>query len=75
MTIYEAIRNRRYDAKISQNALAKKSGVPQRNISFWESGRGDPSVNDCLRLARGLRISLAELTEGVTLGEEEPECC
>lgn len=75
MSIYEAIRNRRYDAKISQNALAKKSGVPQRNISFWESGRGDPSVNDCLRLAKGLGISLAEMIEGVTLGEEESECC
>ncbi len=70
MTIYEAIHNYRYDAGLSQLELSRRSGVPQRTISFWESGRGDPSVNDCIRLANGIGITLSELVRGVDLAEE-----
>ena len=71
MTIQQAIRNHRFDAGISQLELSKRSGVPCRNINFWEGGRGNPPFNDCLRIARGLGITLERLTEGVTLPDEE----
>lgn len=73
MTIQQAIRKHRLDAGISQNELHRRSGVSQRNISFWESGKGYPRLDDCIRLARGLGITLEELIRGVTLPEENLE--
>lgn len=73
MTIHQAIRNHRFDAGISQLELSRRSGVNCRNINFWESGRGNPSLNDCLRLAHGLGITLEELIAGVTLPEDDKE--
>ena len=65
MTINQAIKNTRYDKGISQNRLAKLSGVRQTSISFWESGRGCPTVDDALRLSIGLGVTLAELIHDV----------
>ena len=73
MTIHQSIRNHRYDARLSQLALAQRAGVPQRNINFWETGRGDPSISTCIKLARGMGITLEELVRGVNLPEEEKD--
>ena len=72
MTIQESIRNHRFDAGISQLELSKRSGVACRNINFWESGRGNPSLNDCIRLARGMGITIEDLVCGVQLPEDQP---
>ena len=73
MTIHQLIRNYRHDAKLSQLALAKKTGIPQRNISYWESGRGDPSISACIKLATGLGITLEELVRNINLTEDEKD--
>lgn len=65
MTIHESIRLHRTDSGLTQNELHRRSGVAQRNISYWETGDGNPTVNDCLLLARGLGISIAELLRDV----------
>lgn len=71
MLIQYALRNKRVDAGITQMELSRRSGVNCRNINFWESGRGNPPLNDCLRIARGLGITLEDLVSGVTLPEDE----
>ena len=69
MTIQQAIGKHRRDSGLSQLELARRSGVPCRNINLWESGGGNPSFNDCLRLAAGLEISIEQLATGVALPE------
>lgn len=61
MTINEAIRQQRMKAGLSQNQLGKRSGVPTTNICYWESGRGDPPISACIKLAKALGISLSDL--------------
>ena len=61
MTIHNALRIHREATGISQNELHRRSGIPQNTISYWESGGGCPTVNDCLQLAKGLGITLGEL--------------
>lgn len=73
MTIHESIRQLRLVTGISQNELHRRSGVSQRNISYWESGKGCPRLDDCIRLARGLGITLEDLIRDVTLSEDETD--
>ncbi|MBO7670751.1 MAG: helix-turn-helix transcriptional regulator [Oscillospiraceae bacterium] len=64
MTIHEAIRLRRQEAELSQNQLGKLSGVPTRNICYWESGHGDPPISACIKLAQAMSITVGELVAG-----------
>lgn len=73
MTIHEKIRNYRYDKHITQCELARRAGVSQRDISFWESGRGDPKLSAAVKLARGLEVSPEEFFRDISLPDEEEE--
>ncbi|MDI6908169.1 MAG: helix-turn-helix transcriptional regulator [Thermoanaerobacterales bacterium] len=55
--------------QISQNALAKKSGVAQSSISDIESGKRIPSVPTLERLAAALGVPVTALFAG---GDETP---
>ena len=71
VVIGAVIKKKRMDAGITQNELHRRSGISQRNISFWESGCGCPKVEDCLRIARSLEISIGDFLRDLTLPEEE----
>lgn len=49
------LRARRLKARLTQSALAARSGVAQPNIAAYESGRRRPSAPTQQRLARALR--------------------
>lgn len=49
----------------SQNALARKAGVPQGQISHFIRGRREPVLSTLIKLARGAGVSVAWL-----IGEE-----
>lgn len=57
------IRELRTSQKISQNTLGKKAGIPQTTISDWEKGKSIPNVEEALRLAKALEVSIVDLIE------------
>ncbi len=69
MTIQESIRKHREEKGLSQNQLGKRSSVPTTNICYWESGRGDPPISACIKLAKGLGISVSELVKDCDTGQ------
>ncbi len=48
----EQLREARNDRGISQEVLAKRSGVSYRTIERMESGKGEPSVSTLIKLVR-----------------------
>ena len=77
MTIHEAIKRHREKRGLSQNQLGKKSGVPTRNICYWESGHGDPPISACILLADALEIPINEFVRELTMkaadGDSHPQ--
>ncbi len=57
----EALKYQREIAGLSQSALAKATGISQQKISYYESGKHSPPIEDCLRLADFYGITLDEL--------------
>ena len=57
----EALLYQREVAGLSQSALAKATGISQQKISYYESGKHSPPIEDCLRLADFYGITLDEL--------------
>jgi transcriptional regulator with XRE-family HTH domain len=64
------VRRRREAAGLTLEALAERAGLTPNYIGGIEMGRRDPSLSTVLSLARGLRISPADLLGG--LGELSP---
>ena len=58
-----SIRARREAAGLSQEQLADQCGFDRTYISMLERGKRNPSFVNLLRLAKGLGISVATLTE------------
>src|SRR5215207_6431982 len=54
------MREWRQRRRLSQLALALKSGISQRHLSFVESGRAEPSREMVLRIAEQLEVPLRE---------------
>lgn len=44
--------------KLSQDELSARTGMPQAHISRIESGKGNPSLNTLLRIARALDVNV-----------------
>ena len=55
----ETLRTLRSKKSISQNGLAKTSGLSGRMISDIERGLKQPSLITLMKLANGLKVSLA----------------
>ena len=53
----------RAERSLSQEALAKKVGVSREYIARLETGKHDPPLSTLNRLARALRVKVAELVE------------
>ncbi|MCY3796756.1 MAG: helix-turn-helix transcriptional regulator [Chloroflexi bacterium] len=58
-----AIRRRRRDLELSQEALSERSGVHWVYISHIENGQKSPTLRVMERLAVGLRIEVSELVK------------
>ena len=46
MKISEALKEQREFYKLSQSELARKTGVSQQKISYYESGKHSPPIED-----------------------------
>ncbi|WP_303820936.1 helix-turn-helix domain-containing protein [Ruminococcus flavefaciens] len=64
MTIGANIRNKRIQRDLSQNELAKLSGVSKPMISAIERDQRTPSVTVAQKIARTLRCTVDELLDG-----------
>ena len=58
MDVIRAIVNARTSQNLTQNELAKRTGINQADISKLENGIRNPSVNLLKRLAEGMGMSL-----------------
>lgn len=63
--MYVNLKQIRTNQGLSQYRLAKKSGVRQGLISSYELGHKTPGLNNLVKLAGALEVSVSEL-----LGEE-----
>lgn len=57
----DALKEQREKANLTQNALAKATGISHQNISRWEKGTILPNIDFCVKLADFYNISLDEL--------------
>lgn len=57
----ENLKNHRLGKSMTQDALAKKTGLTPEWISHFETGRRKPSLNNLVKLADALQITLDEL--------------
>jgi DNA-binding XRE family transcriptional regulator len=56
-----ALRERREELKMTQEAVALRTGVPQRRIWELEAGIGNPTARTLLRLVAGLNMPCSRL--------------
>ena len=66
--IGERIKELRLDNKLSQEAFGKKLGLSQDTISFWETGKGLPSVVDVIRMIEIFSTESDRITADYLLG-------
>ena len=57
----EKIRKMRKQQGLSQEQLAKNSGLSRYSIINFETGRRDPRVKDLKKIAKALNVSVKEL--------------
>lgn len=70
-TIGEALKYQREIHSLSQSELSRKTGISQPKISYYESGRHSPPIEDCITLADFYGVTLDELV-GRDHGRENP---
>lgn len=56
-----ALRERREELQLTQEALSLRTGVPQRRIWELEAGAGNPTARTLLRLVSGLDVPCSQL--------------
>ncbi len=59
--LLEEIRHSRKERGITQEQLAKISGLSRSSIINFETGRRDPRVKDLRKIARALNVSIEQL--------------
>ncbi|MBQ8374691.1 MAG: helix-turn-helix transcriptional regulator [Clostridia bacterium] len=60
-TIAESLKEHRERRQYSQSELARKTGIAQPKISYYENERHIPPVDLCMKLADFYEISLDDL--------------
>lgn len=55
------LRQLRFDADLTQEALAQKAGVALRTLIRVEQGETSPQTETAFRLARALKVSVIDL--------------
>jgi transcriptional regulator with XRE-family HTH domain len=66
-----AIRTLRRDSNLSQETLGERAEIHPTWISHIESGRINPTWGNVRRIARGLKVPLAQLAELAEKYEKE----
>jgi transcriptional regulator with XRE-family HTH domain len=61
----ENVRQQREERKWTQEQLAEKADLDQTFISGIERGSRNPTIITVNKLARALKITVSELTEGI----------
>jgi transcriptional regulator with XRE-family HTH domain len=56
-----ALRERREELRLTQEAVSLRTGVPQRRIWEIEAGVGNPTARTLLRLVSGLNVPCSRL--------------
>ena len=56
-----ALRERREELQLTQEAVSLRTGVPQRRIWELEAGAGNPTARTLLRLVSGLDLPCSHL--------------
>lgn len=56
-----ALRSMRSSRGLTQSEAARRVGVPQPNLSRWESGKVTPSLGNIYALASAYEVSPADL--------------
>lgn len=56
-----ALRERRDELELTQEAVSLRTGVPQRRIWELEAGIGNPTARTLLRLVSGLDLPCSQL--------------
>lgn len=59
------IREKRLSLNLSQEKLAENCGFDRTYISLIERGKRNPSYINLLKMAKGLRLSVSDLTKGL----------
>lgn len=70
MSFSEKLRSLREAYKLSQTQLAKKVGVSQSSIGYWERGEKVPSADSVYKIANFFKVDISEL-----LQPDEPDTC
>lgn len=61
MQIKDKIKELRTSKKLTQKQLAEIIGSTPNNVCFWEIGKFEPSIFNCILLADVFGVSLDEL--------------
>lgn len=61
MNLGANLRQKRLEAKLTQQELANKIGVTRAAISSWEVGRTEPSIGDVEKLSTALHCLKADI--------------
>ena len=64
MSIGESIKRLRMKNGIKKCELADKIGVAPNTIHYWELGRNDPTIFNCIAIADYFGVTLDELCRG-----------
>ena len=64
------IKEIRKERGLTQKELAEKTGVSEKAVSKWETGRGFPDTGLILPLAEALQVSVNELLSGQKLDDK-----
>lgn len=65
-----SIRQHRESLGWSKRELGRRAGIGDRNIGYWEKGRGEPDITAFIKLAQAIGISLDELAGIKRQGKE-----
>ena len=57
------LRECRKERGLTQTALSIASGVSRVNISKYESGLSDPTINTAMKLAKAMNVTMNDLID------------
>jgi transcriptional regulator with XRE-family HTH domain len=57
----QALRERREELQLTQEAVSLRTGVPQRRIWELEAGIGNPTARTLMRLVSGLNVPCSQI--------------
>lgn len=75
MDVGARVKQRREFLNLSQDELARLSGVSQSSIHYIESGKNSPTAKTLAKLAAALGVSMAELLRDHPAAGEQPGVC